>query len=687
MWKSGIKCLLCISVLLSFAHALLPVPLAADSDDRSGSTEFTMEGTKDSTAGTSPQEITVFQLDEIMVQGERDKAFPEDTSLLKIDREDVAAPLSRSVADALAQDSDVSTFRNSRGEQGFTLRGFDQRQLLVLLDGVPLYSAYDRTLDLGKIPLGPMAHITIAKGASSVAYGPNGLGGAINITTRKPGTGPLLEGEFASSPEDDAYRLRVGSDGRSKLLAYHVDVGGVIEDRYHLSDRFDPTRNEDGGRRENSDTEDFYVSGKATWEASAAHQFQTGALYLRGHWGVPPDVFTLNPHFWRWSLWENLNGHVGHAGRYGAFWMEESLYINRNTTELDSFDDSSYSTQDTDKAFFSRYEDTTLGITLKPAYVFSQWPFPGQGLLARAWVGARYDRHREDPSADESVKTFSVYTLTLAPEVELEYSDRLSFIAGLQTDVEIPEDVEEFHPENTSHVGPMLQALYRPAETLFLKLQATRRARFPTLKERYSDTIGGRIANPDLKPEKAWNVGLDGGYERGGVRIVAGLFYSYVTDLIEETVPIAGSRQIDNVGTARYAGAETQLEVALVKGLLARAEYAYLYWDLESPEAESLAYRPAHKGSIGLSYAWRDRVSAFTRVRVVSSQDFQDQDTAWWGRLGPYASWDAHLSVRPVQNIELWLNVDNLLDANYQTSYGFPDPGRTYWIGIRGSIG
>jgi len=686
MWELRIERLLGLSLLLYGLQALPPVSMAAESDDRSGSGEIVAEPENSAPEGQSQPETAAFQLDEIVVQAEGEKPFPEDTSLQRIDREDVHGSLGKSVADALEQSPDVLSFSNSRGERGLTLRGFDQRQILVLMDGVPLYDAYDRALDLGKIPLGPMSHITVVKGAGSVAYGPNGLGGAINITTREPGTGPLLEAEFASSPEDSAYRLRLGSDGQVNSLGYHVDLGGVTEEGYRLSDRFDPARNEDGGWRQNSDTEHFHVSGKVAWDASTAHQFQTGGFFVKGDWGVPPDVFTVNPRFWRWSLWEDLSGHVGHAGRYGAFSMEESLYINRNTTELDSFDDSSYSTQDTEKAFFSRFEDTTVGVTVRPAYVFNEWLVSGRAL-SRAWVGARYDRHREDPSSDGTERTFSVYTLTMAPEIELTPWEKLSFIVGLQADLEIPEDAGEFDPENTSHVGPMLQALYRPADALFLKLQANRRARFPTLKERYSSTLVGRIPNPYLNPEKAWNLGLDAGYEEGGVRILAGVFYSSVSDLIETTVPVAGSQKINNVGHAQYAGAETVLEWVPVNGLLVRADYAHLYWDLDGSEGDLLAYRPVHKGSVRLSYAWSDRVNASTQVRVVSGQDFQDVDTGWWGRLGPYAVWDLFLSVKPLQTLELWLNVENLLDVDYQASYGFPEPGRAYWIGIRGSLG
>jgi iron complex outermembrane receptor protein len=632
-----------------------------------------------------PQTASV-TLDDIVVEAEREGPAQTDTSLKRIDREEVNGSVSKSVSEALERDLSIFRFRDGRGDQGIVMRGFEQRQLLVLMDGVPLYNAYDRVLDLGKIPLGPVNHITLVKGAGSVAYGPNGLGGAINITTRRPGEGPILEGEFATSPEDDAYRFRLGSDARLKSFAYHLDLGGVIEDGYHLSDRFIPRPNEDGGRRENSDTKNFHVSGKMAWDLSTSHQFQAGGFFLKGEWGVPPNVFTANPRYWRWSHWEDVNAHVGHAGQYGTFSMEEMLYVNYNTTELDSYDDSSYSTQNTKKAFHSRHEDATFGVTLRPAFVFDRLPWPGRAY-ARAWVGARYDRHQERPTLDAPKKIFSVYTVTLAPEVELEPWKMLSFIAGLQADVEIPEEIEGFDPDSTSHVGPMFQVFLKPEEPVFLKFQATQRARFPTLKERYSSTLGGRLPNPALLPETAWNLGLDAGYRKGTVRIVAGGFFSDVSDLIEQTVQPGGVEQIDNVGGVQYLGAEVMLEWMLGWGFVLRADYAFLHYERDDADEGRLPYRPAHKGAVGLAYAWKERLDASTRVRAVGSQDFQDLDTGRWGRLGPYALWEAFLRVHLIRNLSFWLNVENLLDVDFQNAYGFPEPGRTYWIGIQGHIG
>jgi len=73
-----------------------------------------------------------------------------------------------------------------RNEAMITVRGFDLRQVPVYLDGIPLYVTYDGYVDLGNFLVQDLAKISVSKGVSSILYGPNTLGGAINLVTRKP---------------------------------------------------------------------------------------------------------------------------------------------------------------------------------------------------------------------------------------------------------------------------------------------------------------------------------------------------------------------------------------------------------------------------------------------------------------------------------------------------------------------
>ncbi len=80
----------------------------------------------------------------------------------------------------------TSLSRNSRNEDTVSLRGFDSRQVPMFVDGVPLYVPYDGYIDFARFTTFDLSEIRVAKAGASLLYGPNTLGGAINLVTRKP---------------------------------------------------------------------------------------------------------------------------------------------------------------------------------------------------------------------------------------------------------------------------------------------------------------------------------------------------------------------------------------------------------------------------------------------------------------------------------------------------------------------
>ena len=63
------------------------------------------------------------------------------------------------------------------------------------IDGIPVYVPYDGYVDFNRFSTADLSTIQVSKGFSSVAYGPNTLGGAINLVSRKPVA--ALEGDVS----------------------------------------------------------------------------------------------------------------------------------------------------------------------------------------------------------------------------------------------------------------------------------------------------------------------------------------------------------------------------------------------------------------------------------------------------------------------------------------------------------
>jgi iron complex outermembrane receptor protein len=138
-------------------------------------------GTAGAVTGQEP-DSAVFRIGEIVVQATRPVTTTGGASAIEVNVESV-----RLVAPSLEQLMRtlplVQVRTNSRGEAQFSLRGSgsDARQVAVLVDGVPLSLGWDDRADLSVIPATAAQTITLSRGLPSLLYGPNVLGGVVEI--------------------------------------------------------------------------------------------------------------------------------------------------------------------------------------------------------------------------------------------------------------------------------------------------------------------------------------------------------------------------------------------------------------------------------------------------------------------------------------------------------------------------
>ena len=76
----------------------------------------------------------------------------------------------RAVAEALRGLAGVSARTNSRGETVARVRGSEERQTQVFLDGAPLAVPWDGRADIGIIPAGLIGSIRVIKGAAPIEF-------------------------------------------------------------------------------------------------------------------------------------------------------------------------------------------------------------------------------------------------------------------------------------------------------------------------------------------------------------------------------------------------------------------------------------------------------------------------------------------------------------------------------------
>ena len=130
------------------------------------------------------QSEDIFSLGDVVVSGKRDGIEAAET-IHVITAEDINKSGAKTLDEALVLLSDVSIHLGNEGVPRVEIRGFKNRQVLLLLDGIPMNSSFDQQFNATSIPVENIAKLNVTVGASSVLYGKGGLGGIINIITKK----------------------------------------------------------------------------------------------------------------------------------------------------------------------------------------------------------------------------------------------------------------------------------------------------------------------------------------------------------------------------------------------------------------------------------------------------------------------------------------------------------------------
>lgn len=596
------------------------------------------------------------------------------------------------VGQALEMLPTVFAASDSRGERVLSLQGFTQRQVAVFVDGIPVLVPYDGQLDLSKFPIDMIDRITVVKGSAPTLYGPNGLGGAINLSTREPRENLWLRGRTEASV--GSTRSSVVASDRSGPFA--AIVGASLEDQrfYPMSASFTPLPNEDGGRRNNSDRRDGSVAAKATVDLNDENRLIVTGSRFEGTFGVPPGTKDFSVRYWRWSDWYSTALGAGHQYRGHIVETEELAYVSLVGNTLDGYDDARYRTQLLPRALHSVYDDMSVGTFVRTTIT----PRTELPVRLRGWAGFKRDMHASFDNTNPEKVHVATNLITLAATGEVEpLPRRLRATAGVQSDSELPDRAPappadssgvippRVSPDASTAVAPMSGLTWFASDAFTLSLNATSRTRFPTLKERFSTSFGTRDPNPKLRPERAVNLGIDAAVRATKMlRIAVGLFDSEVRDLVTTVIVAPQTEQLQNIGRARFLGVEGQIEWAPTRWLEVLAGGLAMRAKSGENLGDAIASTPGTKGLGMLTVRPLAKLSFSAIGRAIGPQQYQNPNTGVWERLDGYGLLDARAEYRVLPQLRVWLRATNLFDANVEARYSFPEAGRQAFIGLLG---
>ncbi len=135
----------------------------------------------------------------------------------------------------------------------------------------------------------------------------------------------------------------------------------------------------------------------------------------------------------------------------------------------------------------------------------------------------------------------------------------------------------------------------------------------------------------------------------------------------------------------RFQGVELTAETRWVDELLLRAGYGYLHTEDRSSqwERDELQYRPEHKLTGEVKYGFDFGLSIYTSVMYLADQYYySNTDQPIQRELGDYVVVDLKVDQEVIgDRWRLYAGADNLLDEDYEQSYGLPRAGRTVYAG------
>lgn len=501
------------------------------------------------------------------------------------------------------------------------IRGAESDQTLVLIDGVRANDNTSGLFDLSNLEPTNIERIEVVRGAQSVIYGSEAMGGVINVITKKSG-------------DASSVTLEGGSFGSYRGTASLASDIGSLAASFRKTDGFSAADDSESDGYEN-----FSISGGTDLDISDNANVQISARYYDGDVEVDGFDFLVGPV-------DDLNFEqetelLGLSTRFSnqfsdAFSSSVALGFIQNEltgsdpdTEFNNFsiDSESFTVSNVNQLEVGRFGMTAFG------YEFQSLDGKNE---------SNFDDSREVHGffAEHLIEVYSGTTFSsgLRHEVNTDYSDETSFRGSLVSKID---SVKVFANFSTGFRAPSFNELAFPG-----------------------------FGNENLETEK--NISFDLGVDAEIVG--ATFFWQDFEDLISSD-PV--TFQAVNIQEARSFGFETFLAIPICVG--AKGDITYTFLDTKDKDSgRILPRRPRHKARFSLDLTFTEGLKLSPEVILVNSRRDSDQK-----RLDNYVLVNLYGNYNLLETYDIFLRVINLFDEDYQEVGGFSSSGFAAYGGVK----
>jgi len=250
-----------------------------------------------------------------------------------------------------------------------------------------------------------------------------------------------------------------------------------------------------------------------------------------------------------------------------------------------------------------------------------------------------------------------------------------------------------------SAVSGRLSLAYHFSNTTLVRANLGTGRKAPTFIERFGFFPDQFTGNPDLKPEKSksFDLGIDRLLFDNAVELQLSVYYQNLEDEINGFVfdPDTFLFTAENIdGDSIRKGAEAAATFNVTENLSFGGSYTYTdstQNDGSGNDVRELR-RPRHSGSLNTSYRFLDERANFRLVADYGGtstdiffppfplpSEIVSLESHWL--LDLTASYDIN------QDTNIFVRANNLLDEDYEQVYGYRNPGRSAYVGVRLGFG
>ncbi|MBX3044398.1 MAG: TonB-dependent receptor [Candidatus Kapabacteria bacterium] len=582
---------------------------------------------------------------------------------------------------------------NSRGESMLFLRGAGERQLGLFFDGVPLNVAWDNRFDLSMLPVDIIGRMDVNKNANSIMFGPNVLGGAVNISTIERLTEGFGGNARIQFGETGLMQASATHDGRFDRFNYIASFSNTKQDGIPLSaNRTDDMQNQDlnSSLRNNTDREfsSFYARGEYYLNESA--KLGLSVLHITGEKGVGAEthIEPFAARFWRFPEWERTiiasNGFFDITGN-NKLVLRSTFWYDIFNQKTDTYGDMFYNNITANQSDKDRTGGARLALV---------WNFADNQNLSYSANWYKTNHSEQINETPESLFSQNIVSNGLSYNLS---TDLFSLRTGAVFDYISTGDAgvfEDARGKTFSDYGVFAGVKYLLTEDLVAFANLSRRTRFPTMREAFSGALDRFIVNPDLKPETGilTEVGINQSFT--DMQFELTIFANYYDNLIDQIrLPASEDplrrRMRVNFAKATIIGADFTFRARPMRNTTIETNFTYMNTSGEQDgnKVDYIDNRPEFLLGFIANYMFNFGLNVQAEVEGVGTQyERNPDDQSKFLKIDGTAIFNLRLAYKlpVVQGVvyEVFVRGNNLMDTYRLSQLGLPEPGRMLSAGI-----